>query len=175
MPEKQYVKYPFTFETYFYKLILIASTVAAGALNPFILPRSHTRSTPKHMPSSNYSLLRGEELLQILAKTTAAVKWLRRGLPTVQIDPAMALLIARAGVYVGKARPGRVYHIREIDNRSIPRDDHYWDDRAVLRYHEDKTSIPIQVKTRQRGANWTDMLTRNPAPQSWQRACSAST
>ena len=68
----------------------------------------------------------------MLAKTKVPVKWLCAERQEHIIAPAVAVALARSGVYEGKARKGRVYYIREIDNRPQPLlDETYWEGRPI--------------------------------------------
>ncbi len=121
---------------------------------------------------SNKSIVTGLVLQLRLARTTSPVKWFSRdGVVLGSIAPSQALIIAKNGVYEGKANNGRVYFIREVDPRPLPFDDsHYRDDRAVIHYHTDmRASRPIHVRNQETADNWDGMLHRSPAPLSWQR------
>ncbi len=122
------------------------------------------------MAHRNFLHPRGTDLLSVLLVTKLPVKWLRPGEPVRVISAQMALAIVKAGIYEGKAKPNRVLLIREIDYRIQPQDDsHYWDQRAVVKWHADqRESSPESVRTAARAANWTAMLSRQPAPLSWQ-------
>src|SRR5271166_2503784 len=121
------------------------------------------------MPSStkNLPVLKGDLLFRALAITTINVKWIRTGAAIQKISAPMALIIARAGVYEGKARQGRVFYIREIDQRSSAVcDTHYWDDRSVIKYHDDQTAcVPKKVLNTRWAARWDHMA--KSQPKSW--------
>jgi hypothetical protein len=56
------------------------------------------------------------------------------------LTAAQAVLLVQSGVYEGKARQGRVYYIREVDNRlPIVSQPEYWKDRAVIKYWDNQS------------------------------------
>lgn len=125
------------------------------------------------MPRSNSkALFTGLDLQLRLQKTTSPVKWINRAGETLgMLEPDQALIVAKNGVYEGKASCGRVYFIREIDPRPLPLDDpNYRDDRAVIHFHTDmRVSQPVHIRNQHVADCWDGMLHRSPSPRSWQR------
>jgi len=118
------------------------------------------------------SLVNGPALFLRLERTTSPVKWINGSGETLGwIEPAQALIIAKAGVFEGKATHGRVYFIREVDPRPLPSLDlNYRDDRAVIHYHTDmRASRPLHVRNQETADFYDAMLHRSPQPLSWQR------
>jgi hypothetical protein len=98
-------------------------------------PRPNLRFERITLPAQTSRILTGPELLLALTITKEPVKWLRPKSKDQMIPALMAIPIVKGGVYEGKVRPGRVYFIREIDNRKPPEKDiRYQDDRAVMRW-----------------------------------------
>ena len=122
------------------------------------------------MPNtSRYTFISGAELLRALATTLHHVKWLQDGEP-LRVPPAIALAIAKNGVYEGKVRGPRVYAIRSVDDRRISAAPSYWDDRAVIRFHTDQVaSCPCHVREKHQSDLWDQMLQRVPPPRAWDR------
>lgn len=82
------------------------------------------------------AIVSGPDLLVALLRTPLPVRWIRDGVPASNIDPAMALCIAKGGLYEGKITGGRVKLIRELPS---PKRNPYlacWlnSDAAVLRF-----------------------------------------
>lgn len=118
------------------------------------------------MAKSKFSLVRGGSLLAILSATTLPVKWISGRPPFPSLPPECALLIAKAGVYEGKVKHGRVYQIREILCKEDPPDFSFWRDRGCIRFHDnDGPNSPLpQEKQRRRVAIW-DRVLKDPPPR----------
>ena len=113
--------------------------------------------------NKSHKILRGDDLIAALSITLTEVKWYRDGQPDRSVSPQIALALVKSGIYIGKARTGRVFYIREVDPRPVPvRDDSYWDGRAVIRYHVDQTSRSSGQQTKRLAAMWDDSLKNNP-------------
>jgi len=83
----------------------------------------------------SHRIITGEPLYQALIITAHPVKWLSPGRPDLDIHPQVAAALVKAGVYEGKARPGRVYYIREVDPRPKPvADPRFWEGRGCIRW-----------------------------------------
>lgn len=99
------------------------------------------------MSKTKHQYLRGTELLEALLRSNAAqVKWIVAGMEPHQIPKHQAYYIARTSPYEGKYRNGRVYFIREIDDRPPPVTDmQFWDGRAVTHYNKpvDKETVKV--------------------------------
>ena len=124
-------------------------------------------------PNNRFDFITGEALFIRLSLCTQFVKLIRDGAQQERIAPEMALRIARAGSYEGKARGRRVFHIREVESRApqtFVADTHYLDDRAMIRFHDDQTTAANSRAGRRRRADHLDrMLHRTPTPRSWRR------
>ena len=133
------------------------------------------------MIESNSVTVRGLYLLATLARSPhdIYIKIIReivgpdgqRELWVRKFPPATICLHLSFGAeYEGVLRKGKFRFIREIKPpRSNPKlDEHYWDDRAVIRFHTDQTAcVPFKIKQKARGDVWDRMLQRSPIPQSW--------
>ena len=82
-------------------------------------------------------------------------------------------MLAKRGHFEGRVNhSGRVRYIKDIDPRPKTlweRDYDYWQDRAVLRYAPDLTSIPGKVKNQKQSDLWDKMLQMDPAPKNWRK------
>lgn len=122
-------------------------------------------------------ILTGSDLLLVLARTCTPIKWrnpngslvVRPSGDPILLTPAQAVLIVRAGQYVGEATASatRVYYIREVDPRVFVVDVSLWDDRAVTRFSTDLRNIPDRVKRRETIELWDRLLAHDPPPRSW--------
>jgi hypothetical protein len=118
-------------------------------------------------------IVRGEELLAAILATHGAIGFITAGRPTVKITAVEAFLLAKRGLFEGKVNhSGRVRYIKDIDPRppTLWEPDYgYWQDRAVLRYAPDLTSIPNKVKNQKQADLWDKMLNMDPQPKNWKR------
>lgn len=98
------------------------------------------------------TLLTGASLIERIESTGVHIKCLRIAHPPRKIEPKLAVLLVRQGVYVGKANSVRVIYIREVDPREhIPADHHYRDGRAVLpAYGVTNRTVDCWVRSLQR-------------------------
>lgn len=95
--------------------------------------------TSVSLNKSNFQFLKGEALLAALAVTHAPIKHLvdnggRAHGSVKHVSPETAIRLVVSGTYIGKARPGRVYYILKIDERTEnKRDDSFWFERPAVR------------------------------------------
>ena len=119
------------------------------------------------MPKTKFSLVRGPSLILALAAAKFPIKWISGQPPYPMLPPDRALVIARSGVYEGKVRHGRVYHMRESGQRSVNAPDFaFWEDRACIRWHDaDGPNSPtLKIKRKLLCDIW-DRAVQNPPPR----------
>jgi hypothetical protein len=115
-------------------------------------------------------LLRGASLLVAILASPAEwlIKVLPQGHPPRKVEPIHAFAHARSGIYEGKVSiKGRVYYIREIDDRVFEAVEGLWDDRSVLHYAPDLRALPLSQKQKDLMDHWERMLNAMPPLKSW--------